>query len=231
MSNRQSLSVLRELRRQILSGNIDAGQKLRASHLSQVMEASRTPISEALLKLSEEGLLIRDKSGFTVRTFQSDEVFDAIALRGFLEAAAVQRAAERRVSAAELKPAHELLLEMDDVIARGEPQHYDHLNEAFHITLIHLSQSRILIEETLRAYRYPFAGPSAFPVEIRDTQRFHASLSFGQMQHHQIFDALKAGESMRVFALMSEHARLAFPNIKDAIRAKEKPPQLALVEK
>ena len=102
MSQHQWQIALYQLRSQIVSGELIGGTKLRASHLAEQMNASRTPISEALVKLEDEGLLIRDKSGFTVRSFELSDVYDAIDLRGLLEGAAVQRAAERCADATAL---------------------------------------------------------------------------------------------------------------------------------
>ena len=85
MTELQWKSALYQLRSRLVSGELIGGTKLRASHLAAEMGISRTPIGEALIKLEGEGLLVRDKSGFTVRTFALNDVFDAIDLRGSLK--------------------------------------------------------------------------------------------------------------------------------------------------
>ena len=229
MTALQWKSALYQLRRRLVSGELTGGTKLRASHLANEMGISRTPIGEALIKLEGEGLLIRDKSGFTVRTFALDDVFDAIDLRGTLEGAAVQKAAERGVSGSDLENLNKLLAQLDYVIAAGQVTEYDRLNLDFHRKLTQLSNSNILIAEVERSYRLPFAGPSAFPTAESDSVRFRASLMMGQEHHHQIVSALSLRQGARVFALMSEHARLAHGNVHAAIREREQAPQLALV--
>jgi len=119
MSELQWKSALYQLRSQIVSGELKGGTKLRASHLAERMSVSRTPISEALVKLEGEGLLIRDKSGFTVRSFELSDVYDAIDLRGLLEGAAVQRAAARGISDSEENRMLNLLADIDLVIQEG----------------------------------------------------------------------------------------------------------------
>ena len=229
MSTNHRQSVLYEIRNRIVTGELTGGAKLRASHLSEEMGVSRTPISEALLKLEGEGLLIGDKSGYTVRSFSMDEVFDAIDLRGLLEASAVQKAAERGVNEEELSQLRNLVAEMDDVVTSGAMSEYDTLNEDFHLALIESSKSKILIEEVKRSYRFPFAGPSAFPMEEDYKTRFQNSVVFGQEQHHQILDAIQNREGARAFAIMREHARLAHANLHAALKDKDHVPQLALV--
>ena len=224
-------SALYQLRSRLVSGELVGGTKLRASHLANDMGISRTPIGEALIQLEGEGLLVRDKSGFTVRSFELEEVFDAIDLRGTLEGAALQRAAERGVSKAELDALYTLLAELDRVIENGQVDEYDQLNLDFHRQLTALSKSTILIAEVERSYRLPFAGPSAFPTAKGDAKRFRASLMIGQEHHHQIVSALERREGARVFALMAEHARLAHGNVHAAVRARGETPQLALVNR
>ena len=229
MTELQWKSALYQLRRQLVSGELTGGTKLRASHLANEMGISRTPIGEALIKLEGEGLLVRDKSGFTVRTFALNDVFDAIDLRGTLEGSAVQKAAERGISDSELDSLNAVLLELDKVIAEGQVAEYDQLNLDFHRQLTQLSNSTILIAEVERSYLLPFAGPSAFPTAESDSVRFRASLMMGQEHHHQIVSALSQRQGARAFALMSEHARLAHGNVHAAIREREQSPQLALV--
>ncbi len=229
MSTLQWKQALYQLRSRLVSGELVGGTKLRASHLAGEMGISRTPIGEALIKLEGEGLLIRDKSGFTVRSFKLDEVFDAIDLRGILEGAALQKAAEKGVSESSIENLKILLADLDQVIADGNVADYDQLNLDFHRQITHLCNSDILIAEIERSYRLPFAGPSAFPTAKNDTRRFRASLTIGQEHHHQMVSALSHREGARSFSLMTEHARLAHENVRAAIRSREQSPQLALV--
>jgi len=229
MNELQWKQALYQLRSRIVSGELVGGTKLRASHLAGEMGISRTPISEALIKLEGEGLLIRDKSGFTVRSFALSDVFDAIDLRGILEGAAAKKAAERGIDVHELNKLTTMLAELDQVIVDGQVADYDQLNLMFHQKLTQLSGSDILIAEVERSYLLPFAGPSAFPTAVNDKERFRASLAIGQEHHHQIVSAIRHREGARVFALMCEHARLAHQNVHAAIRSLEQSPQLALV--
>jgi GntR family transcriptional regulator of vanillate catabolism len=229
MSKSQRQAALYLLRNRIVRGELPAGAKLRASHLANEMEFSRTPLSEALMALEAEGLLIGDKSGYTVRGFSLDDVLMAIELRGVLEAVAAQKAAERGVSEGQLSTLRDLLDAIDQVVGQGDTSEYDSLNEQFHKAVAACCGSPILIEEVERSYRFPFAGPSAFPARNEPSARFQASLTIGQAQHRAIVEAIASREGMRAFALMREHAHLAQDNVREAMKQQDGHPQLALV--
>ena len=229
MSESQKQSALYKLRDQIIRGVLRGGDKLRASHLAETMDISRTPINEVLLQLHGEGLLIRDKSGFTVRSFSLQDVKDAIDLRGVLEGAAAQIAAEKGVAPTRLLRLRGLLKEMDEAVESGKTSAYDHLNANFHTELVACSESPIFVEEAMRSYRLPFAAPSAFPTRESDEKKFLNSIIIGQAQHHRIVQALEARQGARVFALLREHALLARRNVDRAVESNYPMPQLAML--
>ncbi|MEM1151044.1 MAG: GntR family transcriptional regulator [Pseudomonadota bacterium] len=230
MSAAHREQVFTLMRDRILRGEFVGGTKLRASHLAEELGFSRTPVSEALMGLEAEGLLIGDKSGYTLRSFSFDEVLIAIRLCGLLEATAAQSAAKRGLAPGEIEILRDLLSAIDDVLNQDDSSDYDPLNEEFHHTLTSFCGSPLLIEEVQRSYRFPFAGPSAFPAEVRPSAAFEQSLVVAQAQHRTIVDAIKARESARAFALVQEHARLAYTNAIVAMDAKERHPNLALVQ-
>ena len=229
MSESQRQTALYHLRDLIIRGELHGGEKLRASHLAEEMDISRTPISEALLQLEGEGLLIGDKSGFTVRSFTLEDVYDAIDLRGVLEGTAAQFAAEKGVPADRILRLRGLLKEMDGIVEAGHARGYDKLNEDFHAELVACAESPIFSEEVKRSYRLPFAAPSSFPTRESDTKRFLNSIIIGQAQHHRIVQALEARQGARVFALMREHALLARRNVDAALENDAPVPQLAML--
>jgi DNA-binding GntR family transcriptional regulator len=84
------------LRRDILRGTIEAGERLREDELSQRYRVSRTPIREALNKLEAEGLIASSAGrGMIVAEFDEDEILEGYAIRGALEGVAARLAAQR----------------------------------------------------------------------------------------------------------------------------------------
>ena len=233
-TNSQTFKALDELRDRIMKGKLHGGERLREVRLSEDLGISRTPLREALLQLEQEGLLVRGRGGYTVRTFSLADVFDAIELRGVLEGTAARMAAERLNAPEALDEIKQTLLNLDAVLGNGQADSYDILNTKFHVQLAQLCGSFIVKEEVERANRFPFAAPSAFPTQIERTDRFLASLVVGQQHHRDIVAAIENGEGSRAEYLAREHARLARRNVEIAYADKKRDPQnvpqLALVE-
>ncbi|MBV9262300.1 MAG: GntR family transcriptional regulator [Pseudolabrys sp.] len=84
------------LRRDIISGAMLPRTMLSEQELSGRFSVSRTPIREALIKLSEEGLVeIYPQYGSFVAPIKLVDVYDAQFAREALECAAVEKASER----------------------------------------------------------------------------------------------------------------------------------------
>jgi DNA-binding GntR family transcriptional regulator len=97
-----------ELRNRILTGTLAPGTRLDLDALTVEFGASRTPIREALLELSYEGLVeVAPRSGITVIGVKPRDVLDSFAILGTLAGKAAEWAAQR-VSDAELDHIREL---------------------------------------------------------------------------------------------------------------------------
>jgi DNA-binding GntR family transcriptional regulator len=85
-----------ELRNRILTGALTPGTRLDLDALTVEFGASRTPIREALLELSYEGLVeVAPRSGITVLGLTPRDVLDNFALLGTLAGKAAEWAAAR----------------------------------------------------------------------------------------------------------------------------------------
>ncbi|MGH9001154.1 MAG: GntR family transcriptional regulator [Acidimicrobiia bacterium] len=86
----------RELRDRILTGALPPGTRLELDALTAEFGASRTPVREALLELSYEGLVrVAPRSRVTVIGLTPQDALDNFALLGTLAGKAAEWAAER----------------------------------------------------------------------------------------------------------------------------------------
>lgn len=207
-----------ELREKIFNGELPGGTRLFEVSLAEALEISRTPIREALSRLTEEGLLDRLPSGgFVVRRFGYADVIDSIELRGVLEGTAARLAAERGAVPGGLERMRRIVEELDTCFGAYEEDVdfdlYSDLNEKFHAELAGLAGSEVIRREVERASALPFASPSAFSHSRTEVVAFRRSLRFAQEQHRALVSAIAAGEGTRAEFIAREHARTARGNL------------------
>src|SRR3984957_15420068 len=86
----------RELRDRILTGALPAGTRLDLDAITKEFATSRTPVREALLELSYDGLVrVAPRSGITVIGMSPEDVLDSFTILGVLTGQAAAWAAER----------------------------------------------------------------------------------------------------------------------------------------
>ena len=110
--------IYQDLRRSIILGHYQPGQKINLEELAGNHQTSVTPVREALQMLAQEDLVTsRAHSGYYVTRVTLKELKDLLEMREILEVAAVERAASQitaaqleeleRVHAGEIQSGHE----------------------------------------------------------------------------------------------------------------------------
>lgn len=86
--------IYKEVRRAIIVGHMEPGERLNMLDLAQKYQTSVTPVRDALQMLNQEGLVeIKPRSGYFVTRLTLKELRDLLDLREILELASVERAA------------------------------------------------------------------------------------------------------------------------------------------
>lgn len=101
IAKKKSLSnfVYKEIKNKILSNEFIPGDKLIESDLANEMGVSRTPIREALIKLSEEGLVEAfPRKSFIVSKISLKEAKDLYTLRKALEPVVIEEIAKEGIT-------------------------------------------------------------------------------------------------------------------------------------
>ena len=211
----------------VLRGEFKAGERLPELALAELLGVSRTPIRAALQKLAEEGLLEPATStGYLVRSFSDNDIFDAIEVRGTIEGLAARLAAERGVSKLVLDQMRDTLAQIDETLAKASPgdahlSRYSALNGRFHQLLLEASGSEMVARALARVTALPFAAADAFVAAQAEIPGSLEILKFAQLQHHEIVDAIEARSSARAEPLVREHSRNARKNLELALRNSE----------
>jgi GntR family transcriptional regulator of vanillate catabolism len=216
--------ALREL---ILKGRFQPAERIREVPLAAELRVSRIPLRIALERLSHEGLLeVRPTTGFVVAEFSSEDILEAIELRGILEGRAARLAAQRLTEPRQAARLQSLSYEMISLVERRHPtleslESYIDVNAQFHQELLRLSGSRILRRAMTHVCSLPFASPSSFLRRHYITREFREMFLLALDQHRSISDAIQKGDGDRADALMQEHALLAWRNLEFALKDRE----------
>jgi GntR family transcriptional regulator of vanillate catabolism len=220
------------LREMLVKGQFRPGERIREVPLAAKLNVSRIPLHLALERLAHEGFLaVRPTRGFIVQQFSTEDIYDAIELRGLLEGAAARLASQRLRDVKELAPMEEASQEILKLVRRPKltieaSKQYIGLNEKFHTALLDLSRSRMLRRSVEQACSLPFASPGAFLERQFISDDLHELFLISADQHCSIVEAIASRDGLRAEMLTREHAQVARRNLEDALKNRERIPGL-----
>jgi DNA-binding GntR family transcriptional regulator len=145
--------VFTTLRDEILSGELGPGERLNTSQLSERLGVSRTPIREALNRLTSIGLVenIPHRGAF-VRKLSIEEIIEMYYIRAALEGIAARLAA-RNLKEEEIQQLLGYCDEMESHLSTGDYQRILETNFEFHSIIYQAAQSPRLQSLILQYYR------------------------------------------------------------------------------
>ncbi len=172
-----------ELRRAILEGRIAAGERLLEPDLAQRLGVSRTPVREAILRLSQEGLVeLLPNRGARVRLPTTEEVAEVYEVRSLIEAEAARLAV--LVGTEEVLPnMGEALVLLEQLPALDYAGQIE-ADRRFHTVLVDASGNRVLATV--------FHALDAQMALVRQRSRDLNQTRTTHFQHQAILDALRA---------------------------------------
>ncbi|WP_081287675.1 GntR family transcriptional regulator [Mycobacterium asiaticum] len=183
----------RELRDRILTGTLPAGSRLDLDAITEEFATSRTPVREALLELSFEGLVrVAPRSGVTVIGISSGDVLDSFTILGVLTGQAAAWAAER-VKPDELAALRELAA---DVAARSGDDSIGEANWLFHQRIHRAAHSQRLMTQIKQAAR---VVPTNFLTLFPDHEKHSLD------EHRELLDALAVKDAERARTIAERH--------------------------
>jgi DNA-binding GntR family transcriptional regulator len=128
-----------ELRQRILDGRLPAGRRLKETELASEIGVSRTPVRDALRRLSAEGLLdFRPNAGATVAVWSETQIEHVFRIRAMLEPYASEIAASQ-IRDDEVEALRRLCAVMEEAARRETQADLDTLaaaNARFHRIVI-----------------------------------------------------------------------------------------------
>jgi DNA-binding GntR family transcriptional regulator len=138
--------VVDDVRRAILEGDFDPGDRLVEAQLSERFQASRGSVRSALIDLAHEGLVERiTNRGARVRAVSIEEAVQITEVRTVVEGLCAAKAAER-ISDEEVVELRALGSQMQHAVRDGDLGFYSQLNQTLHDRVRDISAQPVAAE-------------------------------------------------------------------------------------
>lgn len=203
------------IRRWILQGKFQPGERLEEIPLADILGVSRTPIRAALARLGNEGMLEhRNKRGYWVRIYKFEDIVGAYEVRAVLEGLACRSAAQNGLSDSAIEKLMHSLGQGDEILNKGKLLPEDHapyqeVNVTIHETLLAAAQNPWVSRFVTQAQSAPFVSDRIMLWED------HKIISRSHEDHHRIISAIIEKDATRAEQLMREHVYFAGLLLKD----------------
>jgi DNA-binding GntR family transcriptional regulator len=195
-------AVTNVLREAILDGTLPPSTWLREDELSKQLNVSRTPVREALRRLSDEQLTVREAHrGTVVAPMSIDDVLAVYMVRETLEGMAARMAARRR-PAGVVEELADIQKQMEAAAKTEDTAALVRLNLEFHRVLRlasgnpYLDRFLLQVEHAVRRF-----GVSTFQHPGRTAKALE--------EHNAIIEAVAAGDAELAERRAAEHMKHA----------------------
>lgn len=198
-ASRLSDLVYQSLRDEILAGHLSPGERLVRRKIGARLGVSPAPVTEALARLNQDGLVIeRSDGGMRVYELTADAVAGDITLREALETQAIylatQRADASTIAALDKRAAH-----LDRLINERDQSTFGmRLHMAFHLQIAHAAGTPKLTDELHRVW-------SRHLLHLNWINRSREAPPPGW--HDRLVRAIEAGDADQAVRAMRLHVR------------------------
>jgi DNA-binding GntR family transcriptional regulator len=186
------------LKQRILEGHVPPGTVLTEARVARELGISRTPVREALARLTHEGLAQRFPGrGVIVLELGVRESIDVIEVQACLEQFAITRALEsgREIDAAELQ---RLLTLQEAAIEEGDTRRFLELDRRMHLKIVVATDNgKLALIMQNASDLLTYVGYRA----LQDRTRMRETLG----EHQALVAALAAGDLLGALAASQAH--------------------------
>jgi len=202
------------LRENIISGNINPGEKVNEYQVAKLLNISRPPIREAFRLLAAEGLItLVPRKGAFVSKMSSQEVKEIYEMKSMMEGFAT-RLAVPITEEKEVSELDSILKVMEQRIKENNFKQIQRLNIEFHRKMIKMSKN----EKLIRFYE-------SIVLPIRRYQRLGLSAptswKTSLQEHNNIVEAIRSKDIELADKLCREHTMRATVRVIDRLKQKE----------
>lgn len=194
------------VRKMILSGRLQPGDRVVENQLTHQLGVSRPPLREALRVLEQEGLLVQQpRRGAIVVPITLHDVYEIFTLRDQLERMAVELGVPVRVPA-RLERCRTALRELEEAARAGDAATVTDRAFDFHLAVVGLAGHRRLED----AYR-SLSLQMRLCMAMNQRARVSDEGLWGNVERHRaILETLERGDRQEVVELLADHGQHTF---------------------
>jgi len=186
-----------QLRKMAIGYEFKPGERLNEGEIARQLGLSRTPLREALNRLTTEGFLrFSPGKGFFCRELDPKEIYDLYQLRKALEVGAVKLSIQL-ASEADILALEQFLAETGPESGGRSTEELVALDETFHERLMALSGNREMLQ-VLRTVNAKIQF-------VRWVDMDRVSRPVTQAEHRQILERLKARDEFGSVSVLEKH--------------------------
>ena len=198
--------VFEHIETDILSGKYGRGEVITEGKLSAELGVSRTPIREALRRLSQEHLIEESGKGIVVIGISEKDLDDIFLIRKQLESLAAAMAAKHHTDE-QLEELREVLELQEFYMGKGDTEHIKHMDNKFHRILYKLTGSNVFYDTLVPLHRKIQKYRRA---SLQKPSRAKDSV----LEHRKIFEAILERNEKLASKYALEHIENAYNHIK-----------------
>ena len=183
-----------------MRGELKSGDRIKESDLAEELKISRAPIREALLTLTQEGLIeSKTRVSRAVVSLTSKQIMDSYIVGGVLEGFAVAQSLEKFTDS-DFNKLEKLVEKMRSYAeAPKKLAELSKLDHAFHDAMFAHVDNQLLVDFSLRSYR----GAVQFLLFRRWKETFTPESIYER--HAELLDLLKEGDAVKVEQAVRAH--------------------------
>lgn len=195
------------IRKKILAGELQPGERLLHEQITQELGISRPPLREAMRLLENEGLVTtRPRRGSFVTTLMSHDVYEILTLRTMLERMSIELGMPVR-DASLLDSARAALAEMERCADSGDRGALVEAGYAFHAGLLRIAQHGRL-EEIYASVQQQLLLCMSRNLVVRE--RNYEDLPAHVARHRRLLELVESGDVETTLAELAAHGERTF---------------------
>lgn len=188
-----------EIKRRILDNELSPNVIMLEKELADLLGMSRTPVREALIRLSNEGMVeVRPRHGMRVLPLSADDMIEIYQILTALETQAAELVAEKGLTEDQLNQLNQSVDEMDQALENDDLEAWSKADERFHMLLVKFSGNKRLVN-VVNTYFDQSHRARLFTLRLRPKPLNSNN------DHREVVAAIEAGDAKKAAQYHREH--------------------------